>query len=103
MYKKAEASFWTAEEVDLTADVKHWQTRLNDQERGFIELVLAFFAASDGIVQENLVMRFCNDVKASRGQFGSGRQGACWSSVPFPRLYWACRSPRPGPSTASRR
>ena len=53
MYKKAEASFWTAEEVDLSDDLKHWNS-LNDDERYFVKNVLAFFAASDGIVLENL-------------------------------------------------
>uniref|UniRef100_A0A3B3I0M2 Ribonucleoside-diphosphate reductase subunit M2 n=1 Tax=Oryzias latipes TaxID=8090 RepID=A0A3B3I0M2_ORYLA len=53
MYKKAEASFWTAEEVDLSKDLQHWET-LKDDERFFISHVLAFFAASDGIVNENL-------------------------------------------------
>ena len=55
MYKQAEASFWTAEEVDLSHDVAHWKEKLNDDERFFISRVLAFFAASDGIVNENLV------------------------------------------------
>ena len=54
MYKKAEASFWTAEEVDLSKDLEHWE-KLNKDERHFISHVLAFFAASDGIVNENLV------------------------------------------------
>ncbi len=54
MYKKAEASFWTAEEVDLSKDLTHWEA-LKDEERHFISHVLAFFAASDGIVNENLV------------------------------------------------
>ena len=54
MYKKAEASFWTAEEVDLSHDITHWD-KLKDEERHFISHVLAFFAASDGIVNENLV------------------------------------------------
>lgn len=54
MYKKAEASFWTAEEVDLSKDQGHWEA-LKDEERHFISHVLAFFAASDGIVNENLV------------------------------------------------
>ena len=54
MYKKAEASFWTAEEVDLSKDLAHWE-ELKDEERHFISHVLAFFAASDGIVNENLV------------------------------------------------
>lgn len=56
MYKKAEASFWTAEEVDLSKDLIHWET-LKDGERHFISHVLAFFAASDGIVNENLVRK----------------------------------------------
>ena len=63
MYKKAEASFWTAEEVDLSKDLNDWQHRLNDSERYFISHVLAFFAASDGIVNENLCERFSNDVQ----------------------------------------
>ncbi|KAJ3412388.1 Ribonucleotide-diphosphate reductase (RNR), small subunit [Chytridiales sp. JEL 0842] len=63
MYKKAEASFWTVEEVDLSKDNSDWETRLNDDERFFISRVLAFFAASDGIVNENLVERFSNDVQ----------------------------------------
>jgi len=53
-YKKAEASFWTAEEIDLSKDIAHWEN-LKDDERHFISHVLAFFAASDGIVNENLV------------------------------------------------
>lgn len=63
MYKKAEASFWTVEEVDLSKDIPHWETRLNDDERFFIGRVLAFFAASDGIVNENLVSRFSREVQ----------------------------------------
>uniref|UniRef100_A0A061S6S5 Ribonucleoside-diphosphate reductase subunit M2 n=1 Tax=Tetraselmis sp. GSL018 TaxID=582737 RepID=A0A061S6S5_9CHLO len=61
-YKKAEASFWTAEEVDMSGDLQHWQT-LNDDEKHFIKYVLAFFAASDGIVLENLAGRFLMDVQ----------------------------------------
>ena len=57
MYKKAEASFWTAEEVDLSKDLGHWE-ELKPEERHFISHVLAFFAASDGIVNENLVSFF---------------------------------------------
>ena len=49
MYKKAEASFWTAEEIDLAEDLKHWDN-LSNNERHFISHILAFFAASDGIV-----------------------------------------------------
>jgi ribonucleoside-diphosphate reductase subunit M2 len=63
MYKKAEASFWTAEEVDLSKDLKHWEERLTADERYFITRVLAFFAASDGIVNENLVERFSQEVQ----------------------------------------
>ncbi|PPJ60181.1 hypothetical protein CBER1_09005 [Cercospora berteroae] len=63
MYKKAEASFWTAEEIDLSKDLHDWNKRLNDDERFFISHVLAFFAASDGIVNENLVERFSAEVQ----------------------------------------
>ena len=62
-YKKAEASFWTAEEVDLSKDTVHWETRLNKDEKHFISHVLAFFAASDGIVNENLVTRFGREIQ----------------------------------------
>ena len=61
-YKRAEASFWTAEEVDLAEDVQHWDT-LTDNEKHFISHVLAFFAASDGIVNENLASRFMREVQ----------------------------------------
>jgi len=60
-YKDAEASFWTAEEIDLTQDLNDWD-KLNEKEKHFISYVLAFFAASDGIVGENLAMRFYNDI-----------------------------------------
>jgi len=63
MYKKAESNFWTTEEVDLSKDLVDWRKRLNDDERHFISLVLAFFAASDGIVSENLAERFLKDVQ----------------------------------------
>ena len=62
MYKKAVASFWTVEEVDLADDIRHWDT-LNDDEQHFIKHVLAFFAASDGIVNENLLTNFSNEVQ----------------------------------------
>ena len=62
MYKKAEMSFWTAEEVDLAPDLKDWE-RLNDGERHFIKHVLAFFAASDGIVNENLAVNMMGEVQ----------------------------------------
>lgn len=63
MYKKAEASFWTVEEVDLSKDTTDWE-KLTENEQYFIKNVLAFFAASDGIVNENLVVRFQKDVKS---------------------------------------
>eukprot|EP01133_Synstelium_polycarpum_P014869 gene14869-17582_t len=63
MYKKAEASFWTAEEIDLSSDVGEWEHKLNDNERHFITHILAFFAASDGIVNENLATRFMAEVQ----------------------------------------
>ena len=62
MYKKAEASFWTAEEVDLSKDISDWESKLSNDEKFFISRVLAFFAASDGIVNENLVERFSSEV-----------------------------------------
>ncbi len=62
MYKKAEGSFWTAEELDLSKDRPHWEA-LNDNERHFIKHVLAFFAASDGIVNENLALNFMKEVQ----------------------------------------
>jgi len=61
-YKKHVASFWTAEEIDLSHDLKDWQ-KLTDNERHFLSHVLAFFAASDGIVNENLCLRFSNEVQ----------------------------------------
>ncbi len=61
MYKKHEASFWTAEEIDLSSDQRDWDS-LSDNERHFITHVLAFFAASDGIVLENLAQRFMTEI-----------------------------------------
>lgn len=63
MYKKAEASFWTAEEIDLSSDLLDWERKLNDDEKHFVKHVLAFFAASDGIVNENLAVNFMNEVQ----------------------------------------
>lgn len=63
MYKKAVASFWTAEEIDLSNDLSDWELKLNEEERYFIKHVLAFFAASDGIVNENLAVNFMNEVQ----------------------------------------
>ena len=62
MYKKAEASFWTAEEVDLSNDQKDWEGLTKD-EKHFVSHILAFFAASDGIVLENLGVRFMREVQ----------------------------------------
>ena len=62
MYKRHEASFWTAEEVDLHADMKDWE-RLSADEKHFVKHILAFFAASDGIVNENLAVNFMNEVQ----------------------------------------
>merc|ERR1712012_713113 len=73
MYKKAEASFWTAEEVDLSKDVKDWEN-LKDDERYFVSHVLAFFAASDGIVNENLVERFMKEVQVPEARCFYGFQ-----------------------------
>ncbi|KAG7097080.1 Ribonucleotide-diphosphate reductase (RNR), small subunit [Marasmius oreades] len=74
MYKRAEASFWTAEEIDLSHDLMDWNYRLNDNERFFISRVLAFFAASDGIINENLVERFSNEVQVAEARCFYGFQ-----------------------------
>ncbi|MEI6522500.1 MAG: ribonucleoside-diphosphate reductase small subunit [Bacteroidota bacterium] len=63
MYKDAEASFWTAEEIDLSSDLSDWKDRLSEDEKHFIKHVLAFFAASDGIVNENLAVNFMQEVQ----------------------------------------
>jgi ribonucleoside-diphosphate reductase subunit M2 len=75
MYKKHEASFWTAEEVDLSQDNKDWD-RLTDPERHFVKHVLAFFAASDGIVLENLASRFSTEVQLPEARAFYGFQMA---------------------------
>ena len=75
MYKKAEANFWTSEELDLSRDLTDWG-KLNDNEQYFIKMILAFFAASDGIVNENLVERFCNEVQILEAKFFYGFQVA---------------------------
>jgi len=74
MYKKAEASFWTVEEVDLSKDTVDWDNKLNENERKFISHVLAFFAASDGIVNENLVERFSQEVQITEARCFYGFQ-----------------------------
>lgn len=73
-YKRSEACFWTAEEIDLTSDVKDWDDKLSDDERHFIKHVLAFFAASDGIVNENLAENFVNEVQYTEAKFFYGFQ-----------------------------
>jgi len=62
LYKKAESSFWTVSEIDLAKDMNDW-VKLNDNERNFIKNIIGFFAASDGIIMENLATRFLNDVQ----------------------------------------
>lgn len=73
-YKKSEASFWTAEEIDLSQDLIDWNEKLNDDERHFIKHVLAFFAASDGIVNENLAENFLSEVQYTEAKFFYGFQ-----------------------------
>jgi ribonucleoside-diphosphate reductase beta chain len=73
-YKKSEASFWTAEEIDLSNDLSDWDNKLNDNERHFVKHVLAFFAASDGIVNENLAINFLNEVQYPEARFFYGFQ-----------------------------
>tara|TARA_B100000768_G_scaffold136135_1_gene127065 strand:- start:5808 stop:6854 length:1047 start_codon:yes stop_codon:yes gene_type:complete len=74
MYKKQEASIWTAEELDLSPDLVDWDSKLNDDERFFIKHVLAFFAASDGIVNENLAENFLSEVQYTEAKFFYGFQ-----------------------------
>ncbi|MCD8399420.1 ribonucleotide-diphosphate reductase subunit beta [Tenacibaculum finnmarkense] len=73
-YKKQQASIWTAEEIDLSVDVIDWETKLTEDERYFIKHILAFFAASDGIVNENLAENFVNEVQYSEAKFFYGFQ-----------------------------
>ncbi|MBK9254355.1 MAG: ribonucleotide-diphosphate reductase subunit beta [Saprospiraceae bacterium] len=73
-YKKTEASFWTAEEIDLHQDVSDWENKLNDDEKHFIKHVLAFFAASDGIVNENLAEHMVREVQYTEAKFFYGFQ-----------------------------
>merc|ERR1711979_32246 len=75
MYKKHEASFWTAEEIDLSQDTKDWEN-LSDSERHFIKHVLAFFAASDGIVNENLASQFSTEIQVPEARAFYGFQMA---------------------------
>ncbi|ORZ26021.1 ribonucleoside-diphosphate reductase small chain [Absidia repens] len=73
-YKKHEASFWTAEEIDLSKDTNDWENKMNNDERFFISHVLAFFASSDGIVNENLVQNFMDEVKIAEAKCFYGFQ-----------------------------
>ena len=73
-YKEQEACIWTAEEIDLSADLNDWRNKLNDDERYFIKNVLAFFAASDGIVNENLAENFVGEVQYAEAKFFYGFQ-----------------------------
>jgi ribonucleotide reductase beta subunit family protein with ferritin-like domain len=73
MYKKMMDCFWRAEEIDLSKDIKHWVT-LNQNEQHFIKHILAFFAASDGIVLENLGQRFMNEVQLAEARAAYGFQ-----------------------------
>jgi len=75
-YKKAEASFWTAEEIDLSADIIDWENKLNENEKHFVKHILAFFAASDGIVNENLAENFLSEVQYTEAKFFYGFQVA---------------------------
>ncbi len=73
-YKKQEACFWTAEEIDLHEDLVDWKSKLTTDERYFIKHILAFFAASDGIVNENLAENFVSEVQYSEAKFFYGFQ-----------------------------
>ena len=73
-YKKQEASFWTAEEIDLHQDTSDWENKLSADEQYFIKHILAFFAASDGIVNENLAENFVNEVQYTEAKFFYGFQ-----------------------------
>jgi ribonucleoside-diphosphate reductase beta chain len=74
MYKTAEHSFWTAEEIDLAQDLTDWNDKLNDDEKHYIKNVLAFFAASDGIVNENLAENFLKEVQYAEAKSFYGFQ-----------------------------
>ena len=74
LYKAQESAQWTVEELDLSKDIEHWNNRLTDNERFFIKNVLAFFAASDGIVNENLAINFLSEVQYTEAKFFYGLQ-----------------------------
>jgi len=74
MYKRAVSSFWVEEEIDLAKDLNDWNNKLNDDERYFISMILAFFAGSDGLINENLGQRFYNEVQNSEARLFYGFQ-----------------------------
>ena len=74
MYKKQVDCFWVPQEIDFSKDLTDWNGKLNNDERYFISMVLAFFAASDGIVLENLAVRFMSDVQLSEARAFYGFQ-----------------------------
>jgi ribonucleoside-diphosphate reductase beta chain len=74
LYKQQETCFWTAEEIDLKDDIYDWENKLNEDEQHFVKHVLAFFAASDGIVNENLAMNFVNEVQYTEAKMFYGFQ-----------------------------
>jgi len=73
-YLLQKSAMWTAEELDLSKDIEHWDKKLNDNERFFIKNVLSFFSASDGIVNENLAINFINEVQYTEAKFFYGFQ-----------------------------
>ena len=73
-YKTSIELFWTAEEIDLVQDLTDWNEKLNEDERHYIKMVLAFFAASDGIVNQNLAQNFVNEVQYPEAMFYYGFQ-----------------------------
>lgn len=74
LYQTQQDAQWTVEEIDLSKDIDHWNNRLTDNERFFIKNVLSFFAASDGIVNENLAVNFLNEVQYTEAKFFYGMQ-----------------------------
>jgi len=74
LYKQQQACFWTAEEIDLKDDIYDWENKLNEDEQHFVKHVLAFFAASDGIVNENLAINFVNEVQYTESKMFYGFQ-----------------------------
>ena len=73
-YQKHLASFWTVEEIDLVSDINDWENKLTDNEKHFIKTTLAFFAASDGLVNENIAQNFLKEVQYSEAKFFYGFQ-----------------------------